>query len=226
MIKIIKELLCIVGVIFLIKCGYHFYIEQAQSKKLPIVAKTFKTPKKSSKSEKAFKIVKKSSNALMGTLSTGLIKLGNITKKAQFKNTGTQTESAQMGDKNEQLLILKEQAGTALQHLQQDGSINVHEKNQLTGQIKEVQSQIEHIDRQVKKGPPVKDDLDGPARKSTETIHQETIERKVLALVNKMENYFTDLSIEMTGKIIEKHTSETITEGISYNNKLLESLIS
>jgi hypothetical protein len=213
-LKTLRDILCLIGLLMLTKYAYDYYQVRQESQK-------------PTTTEQALSVAKRSSNAVVDIVSGGFIKLGNITRKARFKNASVQTESFGPSDQRQDSLAdLGQQAEFAYKYLKQDNTTDEHEKNQLMGRVKEVISQIEHIDKYIQKGAPVDVELAGPAGQASKTVYERTIERKSLALVNKMETLLTDIASEMSGHTLESTTSTTIAAGIAHNNELLQELVS
>lgn len=114
--------------------------------------------------------------------------------------------------KHELIAQLKESAQSAHNHLQKEDTLGLHEKNLLLARLKEVITQADHLKELLQKE---------PSTELSETIHNQTIERKMLALTHKLEITLTDLLNEITGRIIEHRTSKTVFEGIDHSLQLL-----
>lgn len=114
--------------------------------------------------------------------------------------------------KHELIMQLKDSAQSAHSHLQKEDTLGLHEKNLLLARLKEVITQADHLEQLLQKE---------PSTELSETIYNQTIERKMLALTNKLEITLTDLLNEITGRIIEHRTSKTVFEGIDHSIQLL-----
>jgi len=210
--KLVREVLCIAGLAFLIKFTYDYH----QTKNI-----------KQGTQEQAMILAKKTANGMMEKVSDGLISLGKVTKKARFRNASSQTEEVSTEQAiKEELDILGQQIKLAYSYLQKDDIIDTHVKNQLLGSIKATASQREHLEKQINKGAPIDSALTGPARSSAEEVYKRTVERKFLALVNKVEGILADLSHEITGDVTIEQARQSTTEGVAHNDALLKTLVS
>lgn len=211
MFKTIKNILCVIGIGFLLKTGYDAY-QNVNKQPEP------------TKLETVQKVAKKASNKVMNTVSEGFTQLGKITKHAQFKTTGTQTEPEPEQTQKvappittnpvqETLHILHQKTSGLMLYMQQADVINQHIHNQLTGRLKEVEAQIEHLEKyapnQINQGP----------------ISEKNLQRKVFLLTQKMELLFTDIINEINGESYQGYSSETVEAGIDHLTDLLSCII-
>lgn len=210
-LRTVRDILCLIGLALLIKYGYdRFRPQPVAPEPKPVVLTT---------AEKALEYAKRGSNTIVDVVSSSLVKLGHVTKKAKFRTVSTQTtEKKRMKSRKELLTALSQQIETAQNHLQQDDMLSDHEKNQLAARLKELVSQIEHLEKQIAKGAPC---MAGPAGASAKTIYERTIERKTLAAVNKTEMVLIDLVNATTEKQIATNSAITPIEGIAHNDELL-----
>lgn len=208
--KIIREILCVLGIIFLTKCAYQQYQKHKQTQAM-------------TKKDQIAPVIKKTANAVTDALSDGLIELGTMTQCAKFKTVSTQAGlTAQSSTSHEeQLDNLRTLVQLGKRSLEQETELEEHAKNQLVARFKELHSQIEHLDRQLKKGPPTESSLFGPARQSAQVIHTRTIERKLLTLAQKTELVLADLYNETTGQTLQAESSETVASAIEHGKELL-----
>lgn len=201
--KLVREVLYIAGLAFLIKFTYDFHY-------------TKKT--ETNRQEQAIILAKNTANGMMEKVSDGLISLGEVTKKARFKNANRHNSNLTTEEEiQEELNLLGQQIKLAYSYLQKDDIIDTHTKNELLSSVKAAASQREYLEKQIKTG---------PTRASTEKVHQKNVERKFLALVNKFEGILADLSHEITGKIALEEPAQTTKEGVAHNDTLLKTLVS
>lgn len=209
MFKTIKNILCLIGIAFLIKMGYDAY-------------QNFNKQPEPTKLQTIQKVAKKASNKVMNTVSEGFTQLGKITKRAQFETTGTQTElepapkvipPITTNPVQETLHILHKKTLALTTYVQQADVIDQHIHNQLTGRLKEVETQIEHLEKyapnQINQGP----------------ISEKNLQRKVFILTQKMELLFTDIINEINGESYQGYSSETVEAGIDHLTDLLSCII-
>ncbi len=256
--KLLKNILCLIGIALSCDYAYHWYYTKynAQKPEPTALENVIDTAKNSSK--KVIDVAKNSSNTVITTVGNGLIGLGNITKKVQFtvekplaKKVAPKPQQQFMlqeavmqpiqketiqrepiiikeaaGEKapekifeyqdsrtkHELILQLKEYAQKAHRHLQKEDITQDHEKNLLLARFKEIITQADHLEQLLQKE---------PSTELSETIYNQVIERKMLALTHKLEITLTDLLNEITGRIIEHRTSKTVFEGIDHNLQLL-----
>jgi len=255
--KILKNVLCLIGIFLSCDYVYRWYCVKYQHQKPEPTAleQVIDTAKNSS--EKVIDVAKNSSNAVTEKVGNGFIALGNITKKIQFtvkkptetkpaqtpqqnvkqtviiveqeqpkpeeptvvKDLEKETEEVLFQDprtKHELITQLRESAQTAHNHLQKEDTIDQHEKNLLLARLKEVITQADHLEKLLQKK---------PTTELSETIYNQTIERKMLSLTHKLEITLTDLLNETTGRIIEHRTSKTVLEGIDHSIQLILYLV-
>jgi len=135
-----------------------------------------------------------------------------IKEAAEEKAPEEMLEYQDSRTKHELILQLKEYAQSAHNHLQKEDTLELHEKNLLLARLKEIITQADHLEQLLQKE---------PSTELSETIYNQVIERKMLALTHKLEITLTDLLNEITGRIIEHRTSTTVFEGIDHSLQLL-----
>lgn len=113
----------------------------------------------------------------------------------------------------------------ALKYLSKEDSLSNHEQNQLIGTIKSLQTQLKHLDKYYKHNPLEDESVSGPAGSSLHLIHQRNLERKRLALVNKVEACLKRISNEVNGVEEEMVVAHTADDGIIHAYSLLKTLV-
>lgn len=215
--RITRDVFCLVGVVLVVKYSYD-YCARPKVETAPDKTKT----------EQAITIAKKTTNGIIDIFSNGAIKLGQITKKAKFKNMSTQTKQdlCEQASLTEQIEQVADQINYAHNYIKKETTLEAGIKNEFLARLKEVGSQIEHLDKQIKKGPPIDGSISGPVANSALTVHERNIARKFLAIVNKTEILLEDISDEVNGTQSIKTVSNNTFEGIAHSTYLLHTLVS
>lgn len=225
MFAVIRDGLCVFGIIFLIK----FVTDYREVRD----TQNYTTPKTTIETKETIEIAKRTSNKVMSSVAKQLDKLSTVAQNAQFDiaDTTSQIEphqeiSAKISEPTETSVNSEPQSPASLlqeleaavdsmtRYLETDALLSEHDKNQFLYRTKELTSQIEHLQKQVAKD----------AMTNSKQFH-ESIDKKMVLLVQKIMLLAIDLVNETTNEVAGTPQALSFQESIETIRQLLTLLI-